>query len=84
MRKVSAGEAACLAVAYLRHMSVFTDDRDARQIAIQYGIPVSGTIGVLVEAVRRNVLNLEQANRVLREMIHLGYRAPFPTLDSLF
>ena len=83
LRKVSAGEAACLTVAYLRTMAVFTDDRDARQIAIQYGIPVSGTIGVLVEATRRNILSLEQANRVLLEMIHLGYRAPFSTLDSL-
>ena len=82
-RRLSAGEAACLAVAHIRKLAVMTDDRDARQLAIQYGIPISGTIGILLEAIRKNILDLGQANRVLHEMSNFGYRSPLAKLDSL-
>lgn len=83
LRRVNAGEAACLAVAYTHKLSLVTDDRDARQIAVQYGIAKTGTIGVLVEAVHRNVLTLSQANEILRHMIAVGYRCPLDKLDTL-
>jgi predicted nucleic acid-binding protein len=83
LRRVNAGEAACLAVAYTRKLSLVTDDRDARQIAVQYAIAKTGTIGILVETVHRNVLTLSQANEILRHMITLGYRCPLDKLDTL-
>jgi predicted nucleic acid-binding protein len=83
LRRVNAGEAACLAVAYTRKLSLVTDDRDARQLAVQYGIPKTGTIGILVEAVHRNILTLSQANEILRHMITVGYRCPLDKLDTL-
>lgn len=82
-RRLSAGESACLAVAHTRKLAVMTDDRDARQVAMQYGIPLSGTLGILVQVIRKQILDLEQANRVLQEMIDSGYRAPVAKLDSL-
>ena len=83
LRRVNAGEAACLAVAYTRKMSLVTDDRDARQIAVQYGIAKTGTIGILIETVHRNVLALSRANEILHQMIALGYRCPLDKLDTL-
>jgi predicted nucleic acid-binding protein len=68
------------AVAYTRKLSLVTDDRDARQIAVQYGIAKTGTI---VETVHRNVLTLSQANEILHHMIILGYRCPLDKLDTL-
>jgi predicted nucleic acid-binding protein len=83
LRRVNAGEAACLAVAYSRKMAVVTDDRDARTIAVQYGIAKTGTIGVLVEAIHKQVLSPTDANVVLQKMISLGYRSPLGSLDTL-
>lgn len=45
-QRMNAGEASCLAIAAIRGCRVLTDDRDARQIAAQWRIPVSGTLGV--------------------------------------
>jgi predicted nucleic acid-binding protein len=83
LRRLDAGEASCLAVAYTRTLSVATDDRDARQVAVQYGIPKTGTIGILIEAVRRDVLHLASANELLQRMIAQGYRSPVGKLNSL-
>jgi predicted nucleic acid-binding protein len=83
LRRLSAGEAACLAVAYTRKMSVVTDDRDARQIAIQYGIPKTGTIGLLVQAIQVQKVTLNQGNQILQQMISTGYRSPLDALDTL-
>ena len=44
LMRVNAGEAACLAVASQRNGRILTDDRDARKLAAQLKIPVSGTL----------------------------------------
>lgn len=46
-------------------------------------VPVSGTIGVLIEAVRERLLSFEEANTMLSDMIERGYFSPFETLDEL-
>lgn len=48
LARVNAGEAACLAVASKRGGRILTDDRDARKLAAQLKIPVSGTIGYFI------------------------------------
>ncbi len=82
-RRLGAGERSCLAVALERGGLVLTDDADARAVAGRYGIPVSGTVGVLVLAVRRGHLTLAEGNELLLEMVVAGYRSPVGTLDSL-
>ncbi|MCP4401553.1 MAG: DUF3368 domain-containing protein [bacterium] len=77
------GESACLSLAIHRHKSILTDDLDVRKYAQRIGIPVSGTIGVLVRGVRQSVFSLETANDLLARMIEHGYYSPFQTLDSL-
>jgi predicted nucleic acid-binding protein len=80
---LNAGEAACLAVAGARGYRVFTDDRDARELAIQMQIPISGTLGILIRLVEQNQVSLTDANRHLKDMIAAGYRSPVSSLDAL-
>ena len=77
------GEAACLAVARTEGHRVFTDDRDARRFAMQLQVPISGTLGILVLAVDKGILTLEEGDHYLGHMIEAGYRAPFATLVTL-
>ncbi|MBI3952080.1 MAG: DUF3368 domain-containing protein [Acidobacteria bacterium] len=74
--RLGAGEASCLAIAHHRGMRVATDDMDARRHAQRSGIPISGTLGILVYLVGNHIINLQEANAILAEMIQHGYRAP--------
>lgn len=51
------GESSCLSIALSRNVKVLTDDMDARKLAQRRGVPISGTIGVLVEAVKEGLLS---------------------------
>jgi predicted nucleic acid-binding protein len=77
------GEAACLAVAATRGGRIVTDDRDAREIAAQMRVPVSGTIGLLIRLVSTGVLSMPQADELLAEMISHGYRSPITSLRKI-
>lgn len=77
------GESSCLSVAISQNFKVLTDDLDARRLSQRRGVPVSGTIGVLVEAVRRGLLSSDEGNAVLSKMIAKGYFSPFERLDEL-
>ena len=81
--RLNAGEAACLALAAMRGYRVFTDDRDAREIARQMQIPISGPVGLLARLVQQNQLALQQANDLLSQMIAAGYRAPITDLAGI-
>lgn len=83
LARVNAGEASCLAVAAQRNGRVLTDDRDARKLAAQLKIPVSGTLGILLRLVQINVLALSEANDILGQMITGGYRSPVEKLEDL-
>lgn len=83
LARINAGEASCLAVAAKRNGRLVTDDRDARQIAMQMQVPVSGTLGILVQLVEKKHLTLAEANLLLEQMIAKGYRSPLKTLNSL-
>jgi predicted nucleic acid-binding protein len=80
--RIGAGERSCLAVAAKRQGILATDDQDARQEARRRGIQVTGTVGLLVLAVRRQVLSLEAGNELLRQMIAAKYRSPVEVLDD--
>jgi predicted nucleic acid-binding protein len=83
LMRVNAGEAACLAVASQRNGRILTDDRDARKLAAQLKIPVSGTLGILLRLVQGNTLILAEANEILEQMITEGYRSPIEKLEGL-
>ena len=77
------GESSCVSVAVSRNLKILTDDLDARKLAQRRGIPVSGTIGILVEAVRIGILSLDEGNTMLSKMTAKGYFSPFVNLDEL-
>jgi predicted nucleic acid-binding protein len=81
--RVNAGEAACLAVASRRNGRILTDDRDARKLAAQLQVPVSGTLGILLRLVQIGALKLSEANEILGRMISRGYRSPVQKLEEL-
>ncbi|MBK8905323.1 MAG: DUF3368 domain-containing protein [Anaerolineaceae bacterium] len=83
LMRVNAGEAACLAVASQRNGRILTDDRDARKLAAQLKIPMSGTLGILLRLVQIETLTLLEANEMLGQMISNGYRSPVQKLEEL-
>lgn len=80
---LASGEASCLALAIARDLTLASDDRAARQQAKEHGIRLTGTIGILVRAVRQEYIPLSKANDVLARMIALRYRSPVQRLDDL-
>jgi predicted nucleic acid-binding protein len=79
-RRLHHGEAACLAIARQRNWAFLTDDKLARRVAQDLGIVVSGTLGVLVQAVKREILMAEEGDVLLGAMIARGYRSPYSSL----
>ncbi len=77
------GEASCLAVCMSHGLKILTDDMDARKFAQRMGIPVSGTIGVLVSATGKGIISRQEADDLLSEMIDKGFYSPIKRLDEL-
>lgn len=81
--RLGAGEAESLAVARLRGWGLATDDRVARRVAVQLGIPLTGTLGILAELVRCEAVRPDEANAALAAMITHGYRAPIQRIEEV-
>ncbi len=54
----------------------FAYDRVARRETRRWGVPLSGTIGVLVSLIEEEAVTPEEAGQVLQEMIALGHCSP--------
>lgn len=70
------GESSCLALAAHRGYVFACDDRMARNEAARLGVPLTGTVGILIKAVRIGTIELKEANVILRKMIEAGFYAP--------
>ena len=81
--RLHAGEASCLAIAFHRRRVLGTDDLAARKIAQAKSVPVIGTLGALVLC-RRGLLSLEEANRILQQIINSGYHSPVLRLNEFW
>jgi len=78
------GETACLCIARQRGWAFLSDDRAARNLAKRWGIPVTGTLGILLIAMRSERLTLDMANALLWRMIdRANYHSPVSDLRSL-
>ncbi|MFH1318642.1 MAG: DUF3368 domain-containing protein [Candidatus Omnitrophota bacterium] len=82
-RRLGEGESSCLSLAISHNLNLLTDDLDTRKYAQRRGVSVSGTIGVLVVAVRGGIVSLEEGNRLLLGMIEKGYYSPCKKLNEL-
>ena len=63
------GEAHALHATIVEGGTLATDDLAARELADQRGVPVTGSIGLLVRLVRQGVLTVDEADTVLRRWI---------------
>lgn len=78
------GERACLSIARTRSWGLLTDDLTARRQAAAWGIPLSGTLGVLLLAIEDRRLTTDVGNTVLGQMItRARYRSPVVDLVEL-
>jgi len=76
------GEAQALAVAEVADGTVVTDDGDARTIANQRGISLTGSIGLLVRFVEDGHISAETADTYLKRWIdEAGFRSPARDFD---
>jgi len=82
-RRLGQGEAACLALAVQRGFTFLTDDGDARRWSHRAEIPVSGTMGILVQLVQNGILTIDEGNALLTEMRQKGFYSPVDRLDGL-
>lgn len=77
------GEASCLAMAFHRKWTFMSDDKTARNLAMERDVPVSGTIGVFISLIRNRLLTVKEADPVLQRMIQAGYYSPVTSLHEL-
>jgi len=68
-RSLGLGEASTIAVAKGRGFMVASDDRVARTEAGARGVALTGTLGILVKAVRSGVCDLRDADRHLAKIL---------------
>jgi len=70
---VDEGEAQVLRFAREKQILALIDDQAPREFALSLGITVRGTIGVIVDAVKRGILARSLALRKLDELTDLMY-----------
>lgn len=76
------GESGMIAAALHRRGVAVTDDWAARRTCTDLGVPVTGTIGVLLAAVRDGQLTWTEANALLLRMIETGFHSPVKRLPD--
>jgi predicted nucleic acid-binding protein len=84
MPRLGAGESGSLAACVANGWALASDDRDARRVASSRGVPVTGTTGILLRAVRLDLIDLDTAESVFQRRIAGGYHAPVARLAELF
>jgi len=77
------GEASSIAIAKRRGFRLASDDRVARAEAARLGVPLTGTLGILVKAVRGGICDLRTADAYLGKMIEAGFFSPVRSLSKL-
>ncbi|HDN79832.1 MAG: DUF3368 domain-containing protein [Chloroflexi bacterium] len=82
--KLQRGEAMSLAIALHRKWGFLTDDRAARRHADRLKARYSGTLGILLLAIKKGHLSLKEADELLKQMVMKArYRSPVDSLEAL-
>jgi len=53
---VDPGESEAIVLAYEKGLRIIVDDRKAREVAQRLGVPVTGTVGLLIKAKQEGVI----------------------------
>ena len=78
------GEASSIAVAKARGYIFACDDRVARKEADLQHVRLTGTIGLLIKAVKKKVINSHEADVILNQMIANGFYSPVKSIKDIY
>jgi predicted nucleic acid-binding protein len=77
------GEASSIAVAKTRGFVFACDDRVARRDAGFLGVELTGTIGIIMKAVKKKLFSPKEADSILRRMIAHGFYSPINSIKEV-
>lgn len=77
------GEASCIAIAKTRGFVFACDDKAARREANLLGVKLTGTIGILIKAIRKKIINNKEADKILESMVNFGFYSPVNSIVKL-
>lgn len=82
--RLDRGEAESLLGAIEQEGTLATDDRAARTVATEQGVPVTGSVGLLVLGIQCGVVDADTANRWLDDRrAKRGYYAPVEGIEEI-
>lgn len=81
--RLATDEAATLYQAWAADAPLATDDRDVRAVADSYGVPVTGSLGLLARAVEQERVTADAADDHLATWTERGYRSPVEHVADL-
>ncbi len=71
------GEAETIAIALEKNDTVVIDERAATKMARAYGIESVGLIGIIVEAMKKEVITYNEGVKYIEELIEKGFRLSY-------
>lgn len=77
------GEASSIAVAKERGLIFACDDRAARRAAYLTKTKLTGTLGILKKAIETKIINLKEADLILKSMIEHGFHSPVRSFKEI-
>lgn len=77
------GEASSIAVAKMRGYVFACDDRAARREADLLDVKLTGTIGIIIKALKKKVISSKEADVILNQMIASGFYSPISSIKDL-
>jgi len=77
------GEASSIAVAKMRGFMFACDDKVARREAKLLGIKLTGTIGILAKAVKKEIIDIRIADVYLKKLISQGFYSPVASISEI-
>jgi len=75
--EIHKGEAETIAIALEKNDTVVIDERAATRMARAYGIESVGLIGIIVEAMKKEVISYNEGVEYIEELIEKGFRLSY-------
>ena len=63
---------------------LLADEEEVRELAAEFGLEVRGCLGLLAEAVRRELISVEEAKQDAKRLIEEGYRISEEVLKEFY
>lgn len=81
--RLASGEASVLYQAWAASVPLATDDRDVRAVATTYGVPTTGSLGLVARAVEQGALSVDEADAAIAVWRDDGLSVPVDSVTAL-